>query len=65
MVITLEGGYDLGVLRDSVKTVLRELADQSRTNYEDMISRADQGKLEHTVNQVLQIHGQYWKSLNP
>ena len=65
VVITLEGGYDLGGLRDSVKTVLRELADQSRTNYEDMISRADQGKLEHTVNQVLQIHGQYWKSLNP
>ena len=65
VVITLEGGYDLGGLRDSVKAVLRELADRSRTNYEDMISRADQGKLEHTVNQVLQIHGQYWKSLNP
>jgi acetoin utilization deacetylase AcuC-like enzyme len=64
VVLTLEGGYDLGGLRYSVREVLRELADRSETNYEDMASRADPAKLERTVNQVLQIHNRYWKNLS-
>lgn len=65
VVITLEGGYDLDGLRASVKSVLKELAGLSETNIEDMISRADRKKLDYAINQVLRVHGRYWKSLNP
>ncbi len=63
VVFTLEGGYDLTGLRDSVKEVLKEMAGLSETNLKDMVSKADQGALGHAVNPVFQVHSQYWKSL--
>ncbi len=63
VVFTLEGGYDLTGLRDSVKEVLKEMAGLSETNLKDMASKANQGELDHAVNPVFQVHSQYWKSL--
>ncbi len=63
VVFTLEGGYDLSGLRDSVKEVLKEMAGLSETNLEEMISKADRGALDHAINPVIQVHKQYWKNL--
>jgi acetoin utilization deacetylase AcuC-like enzyme len=65
VIITLEGGYDLDGLRASVKSMLKELAGLSETSIEDMASRGDQQKIDYAVNQVFQVHGRFWKSLNP
>ncbi len=63
VVFTLEGGYDLTGLRDSVKEVLKEMAGLAETSHADIASNADQGALDHAVNPVTQIHSKYWKSL--
>jgi acetoin utilization deacetylase AcuC-like enzyme len=63
VVFTLEGGYDLAGLRDSVKDVLKEMAGLSETRPEDVASKADPGALEQAVNPVVQVHSQYWKNL--
>jgi acetoin utilization deacetylase AcuC-like enzyme len=60
--ITLEGGYDLKGLRDSVKAVLRELAGLSDANIEEIISGGDQRKVEYAVQQVREAHGRFWKN---
>ncbi len=65
VVITLEGGYDLTGLKDSVRAVLRELAGLSDTECEGIRSSADRGKLDHIIGRVLGNHRKYWKSLNP
>ena len=61
--ITLEGGYDLKGLRDSVKAVLRELAGLSETSIEEIISGGDQRKVEYAVQQVREAHARFWKNL--
>lgn len=63
VVITLEGGYDLDGLRDSVKAVLKELAGMSQTDIETFASKANQSMLDTTVKEAVQIHERYWKNL--
>ena len=64
MVITLEGGYHLGGLRDSVKAVLKELAGISKTGKEDVLAQGNRRALDHTIMQVSRVHGKFWKDLN-
>jgi len=64
VVFTLEGGYDLNGLRDSVKAVLKEMAGLSMTDHEGIASQANQERLEQAVNRVIKIHQPYWESLN-
>ena len=63
VVITLEGGYNLQGLRDSVKAVLRELAGFSETDTRALLNKADQRALDHVTKQVIEVQGRYWKSL--
>ncbi len=63
VVLTLEGGYDLTGLRDSVKEVLKEMAGLSETNLKEIESKADPGALAHAINPVIQVHRRYWKIL--
>ncbi len=63
IVITLEGGYDLMGLRDSIKTVLKELAGLSETSSRDMAALADQRKLDYVLAGVHEVHKMFWKSL--
>jgi len=63
VVITLEGGYNLQGLRDSVKAVLRELAGLTETRITDLLARADQQALDRVIRQVKKIQGRYWKGL--
>jgi acetoin utilization deacetylase AcuC-like enzyme len=63
VVITLEGGYSLQGLRDSVKAVLRELVGLSETSPTQLLVRADQRALDHVTNQVADVQRRYWKHL--
>lgn len=63
VVFTLEGGYDLKGLRESVKAILKEMADLTRTDYKDIASQADPGALDRAIAPVIKTHGRYWKGL--
>jgi acetoin utilization deacetylase AcuC-like enzyme len=63
VVITLEGGYNLQGLRDSVKAVLRELAGLSETSPTELLDKADQRALDRVTNQVIDVQRRYWKHL--
>jgi len=63
VVITLEGGYDLKGLRDSVKAVLNELAGLSETSTTDLMAGADRQMLDYVIENVRKVHKQYWKNL--
>jgi acetoin utilization deacetylase AcuC-like enzyme len=65
VVMTLEGGYDLEGLRDSVRAVLRELAGLRRTDTAAIMAAADPRKLKYVFWRVRRVLGGYWKSLQP
>ncbi|KPK30087.1 MAG: histone deacetylase [Nitrospira bacterium SG8_3] len=62
VVITLEGGYNLQGLRDSVKSVLKELAGLSETDTRALLNKADQRALDQVTKQVIDVQRRYWKS---
>jgi len=65
VVMTLEGGYDLDGLRDSVKAVLRELAGLQAADIENITDGVDAKMMAYLLWQVRRYHGKYWKSLKP
>lgn len=65
VVMTLEGGYDLEGLRDSVRAVLREMAGLQRTDTAAIMAAADPAKLKYLLWRARRVHGGYWKSLLP
>ncbi len=56
LVLTLEGGYNLQGLRDSVKTVLKEMAGLSTVDKTSILAGADQKLLDRVIKKVAQIH---------
>jgi len=63
VVMTLEGGYDLQALKDSVKAVLRELSGLQTTDIDTITAGVDAKTLAYLMWRVRRSHGQYWKSL--
>ncbi len=63
LVITLEGGYHINGLRDSVKAVLEELADIRKTSIQDLMSKANEKIVAFALKPVLEIHRDFWKGL--
>jgi len=59
----LEGGYNLEVLRTSVKSVLKELSGQTLSNPQDAADFADRKKIEYVFKRCRHVHGHFWKSL--
>jgi len=57
MVITLEGGYDLPGLRDSVKEILKEMAGLAVTDKASIIVGGDHGMVDRLIKNVVQVHG--------
>jgi hypothetical protein len=56
LVLSLEGGYDLEGLRDSVKAVLEELAGLRFTRATPPTSGAGRSRLERILAKVREIH---------
>ena len=61
LVLTLEGGYNLQGLRDSVKAVLKELRGESAIKDRDWSSEENQKILTPVLDKVKSIQGRYWK----
>ena len=63
VVMTLEGGYNLQGLQESVKAVLRELAGLQVTDIGSIMAGADAKMLAVLLWRVRRIHGRHWKTL--
>jgi acetoin utilization deacetylase AcuC-like enzyme len=63
VVLTLEGGYDLEALKDSVKAVLRELSGLQTTDIDAITAGVDAKMLAYLMWRIRRSHGRYWKSL--
>jgi acetoin utilization deacetylase AcuC-like enzyme len=63
LVMSLEGGYDLASLRDSVKAVLLELAGITATDPGKFLTKADRKIMDRVLRKVWRIHGSHWPSL--
>ena len=63
VVLTLEGGYHLEALRDSVKAVLLELAGVTKTDSARMSATADMRKIRRVFRKAWRVHKTYWPSL--
>ena len=61
LVLTLEGGYNLQGLRDSVKAVLKELRGESAIKDRDWSGEENQRILTPVLDKVKSIQGKYWK----
>jgi acetoin utilization deacetylase AcuC-like enzyme len=59
----LEGGYNLEVLRTSVKAVLKELSGQTLSNPQDAVDLAERKKIAYVFKRCRHVHGHFWKSL--
>jgi acetoin utilization deacetylase AcuC-like enzyme len=65
VVMTLEGGYDLQALKESVRAVLRELAGMQITDIDDITRRGDARMLAYLLWRVRRSHSRYWNALKP
>ena len=63
VVMTLEGGYDLKGLEESVRAVLREMAGLHKTDLGSIIAAADAKRLKTLLWRIRNIHGKYWQRL--
>jgi acetoin utilization deacetylase AcuC-like enzyme len=63
IVITLEGGYDIRGQRNSVKSVLEELADISKADTEALLKRANAATVDSAIKPVIEVHRDFWKGL--
>jgi len=61
LVFTLEGGYDLQGLRDSVKAVLKEMRGESTIEGRDWSGQENQRILAPVLEKVKSIQWNYWK----
>jgi acetoin utilization deacetylase AcuC-like enzyme len=64
VVITLEGGYNLQGLRDSVKEVLKALAGLSDAGSRDQQDEKGTNMLELVIQRVRKVHDRYWQGLS-
>ncbi|MDQ1335547.1 MAG: hypothetical protein QG552_2497 [Thermodesulfobacteriota bacterium] len=63
VVMTLEGGYDLEGLSNSVKAVIRELAGVSDPLTEPALTHSEEAVVERIVTTAARVHGRFWKGL--
>ncbi len=63
LLLTLEGGYHLAALTESVKAVLLEMAGITHTDPEEMAASANPRKVAYAILRCSHVHGRFWKSL--
>ncbi len=63
IIFCLEGGYNLEILRTSVKSALKELAGYTSSNPEKAIEDAVLKKVQPVVKRCCHVHQYFWKSL--
>ena len=63
LVLTLEGGYNLGGLRDSVGAILNELTERSRTDPGSVSVGARRRLVDPVVRKVREMHAGTWPAI--
>jgi len=63
LVLSLEGGYHLQALKDSVAAVLQELTDTTVCDVSELAQQANPKKINFALKRALHVHRNYWKSL--
>jgi len=63
LVLTLEGGYHLAALKESVHAVLLELAGLSHTDTDKMASQADKHKIDYVLKRFLPVQSRFWSNI--
>ena len=63
LVLTLEGGYAVDVIGESVRAVLMELAGLTRCNLTDLACQARPKKVLYALKRSVNVQRHYWKSL--
>ena len=63
LVMTLEGGYHLAALRDSVRGVLEEMTGRRVTDSAALTAAYDRKKVAYVLWRVYRVHGRYWPCL--
>jgi acetoin utilization deacetylase AcuC-like enzyme len=63
LVLSLEGGYDVVALRDSVKAVLLELAGITTTDPAVFLAKVDRRKMDRVLRKAWKAHKRHWPSL--
>jgi acetoin utilization deacetylase AcuC-like enzyme len=63
LVLSLEGGYAVDAVGESVKAVLLELAGLTRSNPLDLIKQARPKKVLYALKRSINVQRQYWKTL--
>jgi len=61
LLLTLEGGYNLQGLRDSVKVVLKELRGESTIENRDLAGEEGKGAIAPIIEKVKKVHSRYWE----
>ena len=64
LVMTLEGGYDLIALKESIREVMMELIGIQVTDTKEMLHAADPEKIVVVLGKVKKMHQRFWKSLS-
>jgi len=63
LVMTLEGGYHLAALRDSVRGVLEEMTGRRVTDLKKTVAADDRKRVAYILWRVRRTHGRYWPCL--
>jgi acetoin utilization deacetylase AcuC-like enzyme len=63
LVLSLEGGYNLPALENSVKEVLKELSGLAASEVTELAAQANRKKMKYAQERCLHVHRQYWKQL--
>ena len=63
LVMSLEGGYDLAALAQSVRAVLRELSGLEHTDRVPILATAERQKCAAVIWRVRRRHGRHWPCL--
>jgi acetoin utilization deacetylase AcuC-like enzyme len=63
LVMTLEGGYNLRGLQESVRAVLLELAGSHDAELADWRPPVDQRKVDQALRETSKVHGRFWKHI--
>jgi acetoin utilization deacetylase AcuC-like enzyme len=63
LVLTLEGGYHLAALKESIQAVLLELTNKTITDTQKIAAQADKKKIGYVLKRFLPVQRQFWQNL--
>jgi acetoin utilization deacetylase AcuC-like enzyme len=63
LVLSLEGGYNLKALSESVQAVLMEMTDNQHSDVAALMMGANEKKVDYAIHRTQMVHGSYWSTI--